>query len=534
MIKRKVFIVIVLIATTISFNSCYKDRLGLDKMANSELNHDIAAPAVNSKLTMQMVVDESQDNWIEDSDGFLTLVYSDTVESDEAQSVFDIGSYDSDTNFLYPLPPTVLPGDSTSEFFVYSPEINPTNNDRIDSVLFKKGWLDISITTNLNHDARIEIIVPELRKYGVTFFKSMTLDYNGGSSNTYTASFPLNLYTLSLDTTLSGARKFDEYFKVIVKMSNNSNNSPYNIDINQTIRDATFYNIWGYFGQRSYGVSYGAMELSLFNNRAGGSVTIEQAELTMEVINENGVDFDLNFEKLYAEDKDGNQTNFTSPLMPNFEVYGVDYDSLYESKSTTYVFDENNSNLVDLVNINPERIKFRSKIKSNPPWSTSNKNFLLDTGRVKVRSKIEIPLFGKALDVQIRDTVNFSIDNVDELESLELRINAYNAFPVESAVQLYFADSTATIIDSVFADMEMIVQSGVVGPAPDYKITEPTHKLTVVDLPSEKLENLFAMEKVIIQARISTYNSGNDLIKIYSDNYVDLKVAFRANTKINL
>jgi hypothetical protein len=189
---------------------------------------------------------------------------------------------------------------------------------------------------------------------------------------------------------------------------------------------------------------------------------------------------------------------------------------------------------VDLINLNPDRVRFKTQVTSNPNWSSLNKNFLLDTGAIDIKATLTVPMFGKALDAFITDTFDLDIESIDELRKLEIRINAYNAFPTEASVQLYFADSNRVLLDSVFSQEEMIIESGVVGPAPDYKVTQPTHKLTVIDLSEAKLENLYTATKGIVKIRVNTYNQAQDFIKLYSDNYVDVKVAFKADTKINL
>jgi hypothetical protein len=527
------FLAVSAIILAISLQSCYKDRFGLDEIAGGELEHSLAAPAVNSKLSMKRLIEEGNSPWVEDSDGFLSLVYSDTITSKNPSEVFQISDYSSLDQFALNIPPTLLPGDSDNVFLLNQPEMTFSGGETIDSVLFKSGTIEFTIETNLNHNARVEIIIPDLKKYGVTFFKSVDLKYNGGTSNTYSLSFPLNLYTLTLDTTQTGGRKFTEYFKVIVKMSTNSNNSPYVFEVNQEIKNATYYSVWGYFGQKNYGVGFGNIEIPLFNNNAGGQITFDNILVDFEVINDNAIDFNLKFDEFYVE-KDGNRTNFISPLMPDFEIYGIDYDSIHESKSTFYSFDKSNSNIVDLINLNPDRVRFKTQVTSNPNWSSLNKNFLLDTGAIDIKATLTVPMFGKALDAFITDTFDLDIESIDELRKLEIRINAYNAFPTEASVQLYFADSNRVLLDSVFSQEEMIIESGVVGPAPDYKVTQPTHKLTVIDLSEAKLENLYTATKGIVKIRVNTYNQAQDFIKLYSDNYVDVKVAFKADTKINL
>ena len=100
-----------------------------------------------------------------------------------------------------------------------------------------------------------------------------------------------------------------------------------------------------------------------------------------------------------------------------------------------------------------------------------------------------------------------------------------NAFPITAFVQIYFMNEGYFALDSLFSMNENIIQSGVVGPAPDLKVVKPTYKKVETVLGRNKLDHLAATKKLIIRGTISSYQSGD--VKFYNTDYIDIKVGVK-------
>jgi hypothetical protein len=124
-----------------------------------------------------------------------------------------------------------------------------------------------------------------------------------------------------------------------------------------------------------------------------------------------------------------------------------------------------------------------------------------------------------------------STATLSTIDYLICRVNAYNGFPLNAGLQIYFTDSKYNILDSLIYDNDIrIIEGGKVGLPPKLKVEKPSHKTTDIVLYDSRLERIINAEKLIIKAELSTTNG--DLAKIYDDYAFKIKVG--AKTGINL
>ncbi len=527
---RITFKLLIISVLTISFlQSCYKDKFKLDKIAGSDWNPNIAAPLFYGDLNMTKLVNNSSEIWREDPDGLLSLVYIGDTISDLADQIFTIPDQSIDTVLPFVLPPGMFPGDSTSKYMLIEPEFNSGSNQRIDSVLIKSGILTIEATTNINHTSYIEIVIPQLKKYGATgetFKAKVNIPYTGGSSTTITKQFPLYEYMLSINTNGSTNNKVKEYVKMFVLRGNGADNSPYSFNIKQSITSLDYYQAYGYFHQHTITVNETKIPISLFDNLHYTQIFIEDPILTLGFKNSYGLPMDMTFNDLYVE-RDGISKDIISNLLPTLSLNYPDFNHVGNSDTTAFIFNKDNSNIVDVIDFNPEKLVYSGTILSNPT-NVILPNFILDTSKVNISAELEIPLYGRALDFTLNDTskVDFSDSfDWDKIESIDINLNAQNYFPVESKLQIYFADSNKVIYDSLFEGVSQIVDAATIGPPPAYRTNIPAHKLTTIKLSNDKLIKFKESKYIIVNSVSTTYDNGTKIIKIYSDYKISLELS---------
>jgi hypothetical protein len=141
-----------------------------------------------------------------------------------------------------------------------------------------------------------------------------------------------------------------------------------------------------------------------------------------------------------------------------------------------------------------------------------------------------MPLSIIAQDFSIRDTADLkeTLKGLDVFEYLELKIKTTNGFPLEGALDLYFADANGTILDSLVNTT--LVASGI--PDATGKVVTRTENMTTFLLDKETLANIatdtkFA-QKLIFVTHFYTYNKGTQSVNIHTDNQLDIAIAFRA------
>ena len=158
-------------------------------------------------------------------------------------------------------------------------------------------------------------------------------------------------------------------------------------------------------------------------------------------------------------------------------------------------------------------------------------NFIEDSSRFKVDVDINLPLEGTLKNLVFQDTIMFKFQEVEELQSLNLKLFFKNGFPIETKVQVYFADTMGYVLDSLLQD-DIILASGIVGN--NGRVTTASEKTTEINYPEQKILNLKKVRKIYVKGTTSTFQNGSKNVKIYSDYRLDLKISGRAKLKFKI
>lgn len=528
-VNKPFAVIIVLLSFSVLLHSCYKDRMGIDKIAGGTWNPDLAAPLAYSNLTMARMIQDSKSTWKEYPDGLLSLIYEEKGISDFANKFITIPDQQMDTTINFAMVPGMAVGDSTFKYFKFNSEFSTNNNERVDSILIKSGVVSFEVSTDLNQDGYIEVTIPTMTRYGVTFRQRVDVKYTGVSPTVVKVDVPIFDYYLTLDNSGGNTNMLEQYVKVSLTNIGNPDNSPYSFTLKQEMKGVTYHLAMGYFGQYTFNVDETTVPIDLFDNQTAGSIYISDPHLYVTLRNTYGLPSDITFSEFYAE-KNGVIKNITSSLLPTLPVNYPPFSNIGGNDTTIYHFHQGNSNIIDIIEMNPNHLIFEGSVMSNPN-SITVPNFVLDTSHIEADIKLEIPLYGRALNFVLQDTSDINSDDqidIDNLQSLQLNINTDNGFPVDVVLQIYLADSNSVIIDSVFNKETQVLRSGIVGPAPDYRVTSKTHHLLKVPLSNDQLENYKIAERMIISTHATTFESGNKVVKIYSDYSIYVEVAARA------
>ncbi len=526
-------LLLTMILASVLMHSCYKERLGLDKISGGTWNPTLAAPIFYGDLNMSKLVEANDENWKEYPDGLLSLVYRGDTISDLADQIINFPDQSNDTTLAFVLPPNLFPGNSHSQIFLIESKFVTNSNERLDSILIKSGTLTIEITTNLNHNSSVDIIIPAMTEYGntgQTFFEKVIIPYTGGTSTTVTKTFQLKDYFLVINKNGSNSNIVEEYIKVFVEKGNGSDNSPYTVSVKQTMSSVTYFQAFGYFNQHTLNISESSIAIGIFDNLHYSEIIVEEPILKMVFRNTYGLPMDMNFSKLYVE-KEGVQKDILSSLLPTIPLNYPDFSNVGGYDTTNVTFTSTNSNIVDVVNFNPQKLVYEGTVLSNPTAAILP-NFLLDTSGVNVSLELEIPLYGRALEFTLEDTTAVDFSEMfawDDIESIDLNINTLNYFPMEAILQLYLADSNGVVYDSIFDSQDKLLEAATPGPPPDYRTSIPIHQMITVKMSNSKLDNLKNAEKMIISTTATTYDQGSKVVKIYSDYKISVELSAKGN-----
>ncbi len=502
----------------------------MDRFSGGEWNPNLAAPLFYGELDMNYIIDKSSDNWGEDPAGLVSLIYIGDQITQVGDKVITIEDQEADTTLSFIMPPNLNFGDSTSQIFLIKPTFITDPAQKLDSILIKSGSMTLEITSNINHDSYIEVIIPDLTKYGITFKEKVNIP---ASNSTQVNTRTIELYDYWLRINNGGNDNIlDEYIKVMIKKGTNPDSSPYNVKVNQKINDIEYHQAFGYFHQYTVNFDEKEIAIGLFDNETIFDVVLEDANLKLIFKNSYGMPIDVNINKFYVE-KDGLTKDITSTQLPNISLNYPGLFDVGEFDTTIVNFTNANSNIVDIVNFAPNKLIF-SGISQTNPTGLPLSNFVLDTSAINLSAELEIPLFGRAVVYTMQDTTELDLENDYDwtsIISMDLNIITDNYFPVESKLQVYLADSNYVVFDSLFTKQEQIINAAIPGPPPSYRVTSPMHNMATVTLMNHNLENLRKAENIIISSSASTYDNGNKIIKIYNDYKLKFHLSAKAEYK---
>jgi hypothetical protein len=353
---------------------------------------------------------------------------------------------------------------------------------------------------------------------------------------TYDLNVPIGEYKFIFDNS-SASTKNQITIKCSLKINGDDNPdlSPYNFSINGSFSNLEFKALFGYLGTFNVSLS-DSLPISIFDKTIGGGIEIgqEAVDLFVDIKNPIGMTIEFGTDYFYATSKVNNPNKVDIYFMGqgsqnSFRVDGPDITQVGENIISHLNFGENNFS--EAFNIAPENLYYKFVGESNPEGDSLASNFVTDTSRISMTVGVELNLFTLIREFKIQDTVDFTLNDVQQIENLLVRINATNGFPLNANVQLYFVNSNFTVLDSLITDPDLTVLPGApVSGAPDYKVTAPAHKMTDVILTSDRINHIVDAKKIILRAGLATTNE--QLIKIYSDYSLQIQIGTIAGIKI--
>ncbi len=537
LIKRGIiYTSLIILLIIIVLQSCYKDKFNFDSMTSTELNANWAVPLVKSTLTIADLIDETSTTLTEDLDHFLTLVYTNRILSKLANEMIEIPDEVIDTTIYFSYPINLPPGDSTTESFVYTQAFNTPNNEIIDSVYIKSGTFHFYAKGYMNHNGKVVVTIPGLRKDGDVFQDTLRYIYTGRLPVIVDTKYDLSGYIMKLVHMGGNNNQLKEYVSITGYADTLKDKSPYKFITTKSIKDLEYTKVFGYFGQYDYNFEVEKLRIKMFEEISKGMQILEDPKFNLIFKNSFGMPIQASFIEFTAHHFPV-EVPITGPGLQNINVYYPFYNQIGQEITTIHTLDKNNSNVKDAFNINPKYINYKIDAKSNPSGVVTQ-NFALDSSRFIVDMEAELPLFGRGWGFVLQDTNEFNfeedIGDIEEIESVEFRINANNGFPADGIVQVYFTDTNYVVLDSLLNPLEQILSTAIPGGPPTYRVLEKTNKTTSIVYDRARLDKIFHTMKIITKAEFSTVNNGGTIVKIYSDYGVDVKVGVKAKVNVDL
>lgn len=500
----------------------------------------LAAPIINSSLSMDDLLSTyDTGNFLqEDSNHFLTLIYESYITSDPASSIFIIPPQSKLEQFNLDSTQVALlqfaPDTTLTETISNTMDFTFSGGAEIENITFKAGSLSCNINSDFQHDIQIILTVPDLKLNGIVLQDTIMIDYSGGLPAVTNNIYDISDYNLNL--TLGGTTNNTLQYDIEVSLFYDNGNPVSTLDIlsiDITLDNLSFYYVDGYLGSLPFTVNTDSLDLDIFNNSILGNLLLEDPKIRMNMYNSFGVPVDVTFTQLDAV-SGGSTIPFTATNLPGpISLSYPNMSQVGQSVTTTLLFDKTNSNVISVINNIPQKILYAFDASSNPGGNTGTGNFITDSSRFDLDFEVELPLYGGITGIIFQDTFDIDIGTIDEVKSVEFKINSENGFPMDAFVQIYFTDEAYNKIDSLMtAGQNNIIESGLVDA--NGEVIQAKKKTTTVPIETNRLQVITSQsKKAIIQATLNTTNNGGTPVKIYSNSNLNIKLGILTKLKVS-
>jgi hypothetical protein len=528
--------IILLSAAVLSFSACVR-KYDPDRLASGSWDPNLAVPLAFSHFTVYDILDRVDSNdlvVIDPSTGLLALVYTGQAFSFSARDVLELPDFAfsaqySAGDFGFPTISSFsqnLSGNS-AESFNYTPD----GGGELYTLTLEAGELAIDVETDLQHDLDVQLTFPYITLNGSPLVVNLPLNNTGMPTSAANAQIDLSNYLV--DFTAGGGTNNTLEYEVQATISGNGNPIDGNEDltVEVALNGLLFSLVTGDFGQRVVGVDGDSILLAIFQNVTDGYFELNDPRLYLNVSNSFGFPVEIDITELRTVNtNDGTvypMAGFPNPTEVGYPILQGD------SVSTTLLFNSSNtSNITNVITPVPKYLHFAFQGISNPAGQAETPNFITSDSRLRIDARLELPLQGFAYGFMVVDTVEFTFDEaLDEVEWVKIRLNATNGFPVDLHAQILLADADYNILETLLTDEQAVLVSGQTDV--EGRVIVPTQKITDILIPRERIDLLYDAAYLIIRADANTLNgTSGEVVGIYEDNYIDLRLGMQVQGRI--
>ncbi len=353
-----------------------------------------------------------------------------------------------------------LPNDSITKSFTIAPltqfTFNPgqvffTNTDafeidgddaQLSKVVVNEGSLLLKASNMVDADIVIRIQIPKARLNNISFDYEVVIPAGEGSNiSLFEDLVSLNGYSLDL-TGANGFQNNTISVNFTIKIADyETPTTIFNTDqvvFTVLYDELTLSYAEGYLGSReiTFDESIAFSGLETFDNAL---INLSAARLDLSFENRFGVDIQANISELSAINFDTQtQISLNHPLT-NGSINLIRANYLLGDISSfpkNFAITNQNSNLLDLLNIVPDSIILSGSAIINPLGNISNSNdWAAASSSISGHISVKIPLELGISNLVLVDTVSFEWTDTDEnIRALKLFIAAENSFPANATI----------------------------------------------------------------------------------------------------
>jgi len=305
--------------------------------------------------------------------------------------------------------------------------------------------------------------------------------------------------------------------------------------------------VFGFLGEDAViNDSFDPADIKIFNNLVGGTFDLIDPQISVFIENTFGIDISLLVEEIsyiYPGGPAGGDGLFfkpgLNPLYPaifsgpatenyNDPILSINYD--------TIVLDTSVCGIRDMIRTSPSIVNFDvGAITANPSdtdLDPRTSNFIKRDSRVSIDMRVELPLYGSAVDFTASDTLEleFADSLANPIKSATIRLKTTNYFPWAMEMRAWVVDENYAFVDTLLG-LSTIIASGIVDD--DGIVIAPTESISNLTVTRDQVDNLIGRVKyIVVEGLVETTDHGTVDVQMLSTYRVEIEVGVLVESQI--
>lgn len=285
----------------------------------------------------------------------------------------------------------------------------------------------------------------------------------------------------------------------------------------------------GYLGDTVMQVGPEYNALTDLQRIQGGTLDLTAGTVSLRIHNQVGAEAILNIESIKAYNSNAGteeEITWTGTSTLNINRATELSPGVIQPTNTQISFDQNNSNIIDVLEKLPTDLSFEGTVSLNPNGPASVPDFIYYDQGMDAFLDMEFPLHFGAADILLRDTSSFNWTDIDPENRViggALDVLFTNTFPIYLLAEVHLLDENGALVDVLVP--EQLIQSGEVIPASgDTEAVQTRVKITVDQVLIEKLK---LTKSIAFSTKYSTYGQVPQMIFAHQKTNIKLIGDFR-------
>ncbi len=549
-LTKKLRLVILLLFATAAgfFTSCTKNTYDFNKFASNQWDPEFATALVTGTVGINNINLTDANSYLQIyDDSSMSFIFQKSITTFHT-SDFIPALTSTPTVFTRSLSPTeqlaltLAPSGATftttgiQTINLSTAQANPMN---IDTIVLKTGTLILKVQNTFSDSCSITATIPGIKSNGVSISKVIPV----APSSSTTVSFDLSNLVIDMSNggTTSNYLELD-YGISFIKTSPLTTGT---VSFTTQVNNPTFKTIYGdVLQQNFFTAKVDSVPLNIFKYaQAAGSLSLSDAVVKLFFRNSFGVPISFVFNQLNGTDANNNKFSLnTAGITPSpFIIDGA--TQLGVSTHDTLTMNKNNPpsngallNIPQFFSKLPISFYPQFSSVSNPGSSSvQHYNFIQDTSSGSIDAQIQIPLNVKLNNYLTKDTFDYNIGSVQNIQSLTLRTYFNNGFPIGINAFLEFKDVNYKTIFTLGSNQltdstKQLLAPAIIDPNTGMVISK-TATTTDFELDSTAVANLSKVKKVVFTGSVYSAGYGKQYAKIYHNYTIDVKLGAKAKLK---